>query len=105
MDDDDKIEKLPVRFKERNLDAFLVVANRYGGCSHSRFIIDNKKSEVECAECGEKMNPMWVLSRLTAEETRWHRAHERYQDETKRLKERSRTKCNYCGKMTHISRR
>jgi hypothetical protein len=48
---------------------------------------------------------MFVLKILATEETQWSRARERYMDEMQRLRERSRTKCWHCGKMTEISRR
>ncbi len=48
---------------------------------------------------------MFVLRRLASEETSWKRHREVYIDEMKRLKERSRTKCYHCGKMTEISRK
>jgi hypothetical protein len=74
-------------------------------CRHDiGFIVDDKLDSVKCTGCGEKLNPMWALKQLSQMETRWHRAHEQYQDEMKRLKDRSRTKCRYCGEMTPISR-
>lgn len=75
------------------------------GCQHDRgFEVDEKLGEVECLACGQKLNPMWALVQLASMETRWHRYHEQYQDEMKRLSERSRTKCQHCGEMTRISR-
>ena len=74
-----------------------------GRCWHKRFIVDEQLAEVECADCHEKLNPMWVLQQLSIQENRFHELHARYHDELKRLGERSRTKCQHCGEMTRIS--
>lgn len=104
---DGKIVELNVRFKNTDPDRELVLPYEVGkrSCHHRSFIVDESKAEVECADCGEKVNPMWALTRLCTRESRWHQAHDRYQDEMKRINERSRTKCDHCGKMTRISRR
>ena len=47
---------------------------------------------------------MFVLESLMHQESRWMRTREAYQEEMKRLDERSRTKCQHCGQMTRISR-
>ncbi|WP_230681553.1 hypothetical protein [Burkholderia vietnamiensis] len=73
-------------------------------CWHRRFIVDEQAEKVLCADCKEPLNPMWVLVQLSNQETRYHALHDRYQDELKRLKERSRTKCRHCGNMTPISK-
>ncbi|WP_232341271.1 hypothetical protein [Burkholderia pseudomallei] len=62
------------------------------------------RDEVTCADCKEKLNPMWVLKQLSQAEHRYHELHARYHDELKRLSERSRTKCQHCGEMTRISK-
>lgn len=74
-------------------------------CEHERFLVDEAKPEVECAQCGEVLSAMWVLRKLSCEESRWRALDERYQSEMKRLSERRRTKCQCCGQMTEISRR
>ncbi|MBO4120269.1 hypothetical protein J5T34_05885 [Cupriavidus gilardii] len=75
------------------------------GCQHrAGFTIDEKLDAVECTACGERLNPMWVLQQLARAETRWHNHAAQYQDEMKRLAERSRTKCEHCGQLTRIRR-
>ena len=105
--DDEKVTKFPVRFKHQEMDRNLVRPWEVGKreCHHQRFIIDDKKAEVECADCKEKLNPMWVLAYLCNRESLWQDARKRYADEMARLDERSSTKCQYCQKMTRISRR
>lgn len=73
-------------------------------CWHRRFTVDEQAEKVLCADCKEPLNPMWVLVQLSNQETKYHELHDRYQDELKRLKERSRTKCRHCGNMTPISK-
>jgi hypothetical protein len=123
-DSDDKIKPLPVKFKKPPGDEppFLKVVHYGGPCNHQWFwrgdptsadsrmvnvtyLIREGETEVECSNCGTKLDPMWVLRRMATEETQWLRTRERYMDEMKRLRERSRTKCWHCGKMTEISRR
>jgi Zn finger protein HypA/HybF involved in hydrogenase expression len=74
-------------------------------CYHQRFVVDGTKAEVECGDCHEKLNPMWVLTQLAMRDHRFHEAHERYAEEMRRLDERHRTKCDHCGRMTRIRRR
>lgn len=110
-DEDEKVKRLPVRFKppvpeDRTLVRPFEVA-KGGGCSHlfCGYVVDEALAEVECGRCGAKLNPMWVLTRLANEDRRMAELRERYQDEQRRLSERSRTKCQHCGKMTRISHR
>lgn len=105
FDPSDNVTLLPVRFKEPPGEdtPFLVIEP--GRCAHfGPFVIDHAAEFVTCKRCGERLNPMFVLHRLAMEETRWHRARETYQDEMRRLEERSRTRCDHCGKMTRIGR-
>lgn len=100
------VTELPVKFKSPAAPEDVTLVRVWAGkCYHRQVLVDEKKAEVECAACHEKLNPMWVLSMLASHESRWHEAGKRYQDEMKRLTERSSTKCNHCGKMTRISNR
>jgi hypothetical protein len=105
----DHVKRLPVRFKkplpeDRTL-LFAYEVGQYDLCSHDRFVIDDKKAEVGCGDCHEKLNPMWVLSVLTSRDHRFHEAHATYNEQMKRLDERTRTKCEWCDKLTRINRR
>jgi hypothetical protein len=125
MNNDDKIKRLPVRFKKppgedvRTLK--LVDSSRSRGeCNHKWFVrssdglngrminvtylIREGETEVECGNCHAKLDPMWVLRRLAGKETQWENAKYRYHEEMQRLSERSITQCDHCGKMTRISR-
>lgn len=121
MDADDPIVKrLGVKFKEppTEQDQMLKLVRKYerGECNHDWFFVAGQmrevqyllregETEVECGHCGTRLDPMWVLKKLAHKETRWDRTRQSYAEEMKRLSERSRTKCEHCGKMTRISRR
>lgn len=79
----------------------------YGKCMHrlSAFEVDMDAGKCKCLTCGGEVSPMFVLEQLMWEESKWMRARAGYQDEMKRLAERSSTKCTHCGEMTRISRR
>lgn len=101
--DDDKIKQIPVKFKNpKPDDKFLVVENRK--CLHYNgpFLVDDSLEHIECGQCGEKLNPMWVLRQLANKETTWHLSLERYRDAMKRLDEKQRCKCQNCGQITRI---
>ncbi len=110
-DEEDKVKRLPVRFKKPTHDegrVLQVVHPRSPACDHQfkvSYLIRPGETEVECSGCGTRLDPMWVLSRLAAQDSQFYRARERYQEEMKRLEERSRTKCEACGHMTRTSRR
>jgi ribosomal protein S27AE len=103
--DPDNVVRLQTEFKQPAPEGRYLVRAPLA-CSHFNgpFLVDEKAAEVTCGRCKEKLNPMWVLGQLVQKESRWHEHFERYQDEMKRLAERSRTKCRRCGEMTPISR-
>jgi hypothetical protein len=118
MADDDKIKPIPVKFKQPpGADPpFLVLVHHGGKCNHRYQHVDGRiitatyalregETEIECGLCHTRLDPMFVLRIMAHEENSWSRARLNYIDEMKRLKERSRTKCCYCGKMTEISRK
>lgn len=106
MDDDKKVERLPVKHREQTKGRVLeMVRPKYNECQHTRFIIDTKLAKVMCRDCSAQLDPMYALSQLANQETKYHDLHERYQDEMGRLKARVKTKCQHCGHMTRISDR
>jgi hypothetical protein len=108
LGDDGKVTPLPVRFKGPLPDERTLLAPYEVGktkCSHFpvRAIVDASLAEVTCGDCGEKLNPMWVLAQLANRDRNFAEAHARYHEQMKRLSERTSTKCRHCGKMTRIS--
>lgn len=98
------ILQLPVKPREPVKDRFLVPVPA-STCSHWQgpFEIDVKGTKCKCLKCGEEVGPFFVLEQLMLQESHWMRAREAYLAEMKRLGERSRTKCQHCGKVTRIS--
>ena len=106
MNDDDVI-KLHVRNKRQDDGKLFLVPPPREKCKHYKgpFEVDDDAGTCKCMECGDDVSPMFVLKRLMNKESQWNRTREKYQDEMKRLSERSKTKCEHCGQMTRISRR
>ena len=111
-----KVTRLPIQFKSRPSEdrPMLEVLHYDGKCNHRSVIIGSSiiqvkyllrdgETEVECGNCGMRLDPMWVLKILANEENHWFNNRARYLEEMKRLSERSRTECQHCGKMTKIS--
>lgn len=101
---DETIVNLPVKFRDNDIERVVTVVRApYHACQHERFTVDDKLAQVVCRDCGVKLDPMQALVLIAHGETRYHELHARYQDEMKRLGERSKTKCQHCGKMTRVS--
>ena len=92
-----------------NIVSFKEAKSRYDmtGCKHLNIIIDEQLSQIECADCGAKLNPIAYLTTLAREEKSY-----KYQvvelgkalkKVKKELETRTRTKCQHCGKMTNIN--
>lgn len=97
------VTPLPVKPRDNNTERVLTKVPGVK-CWHRRFLIDEKLAQVECHDCGDRLDPMYALTQLCHQENRYHELHDRYHDELKRLGERSKTKCQHCGQMTKISR-
>lgn len=106
MTDDDNVTKLPVKFRKTPDDGRTLFkpweVQKGLPCHHAAFIVDEQKQEVECASCGERLNAMWVLSYLASEDRQFKDTRKLADEAMTRLQERSRTKCQHCGKMTRI---
>lgn len=102
---EEKITTLPVKRKANTGNLMLVTPP--AKCKHlnASFEIDLDAGECTCSKCGGKVTPLFVLQQLMLCESIWNRNRETYIDEMKRLRERRRTKCEHCGKITHISHR
>lgn len=74
-----------------------------GRMGHGPYIVSEALAYVQCATCGQHLNPFFVLRELLHKESQFMEAHARYQDEMRRLQARQRTKCQHCGEMTRVS--
>lgn len=104
--DDTPILHLPVRNKRDDDKGAQLVAVDFGVCTHfnATYVVDQKAGKCVCKDCGGEVSPMFVLEQLMHEESKWLRTRAGYQDEMRRLAERSSTKCRKCGAMTRISK-
>ena len=102
-----KIKQIPIRNKRQGEKDLFLVAKPYDRCKHYNgpFEVDEEGGKCICKACGEEVTAIFVLKRLMRDESRWMESHAKYHDQMKRLSERSRTKCDHCGKMTRISRK
>lgn len=112
----DKVVKLGVRFKApAGEDApILKIVTDWGTCQHRHwpgtlrpvtYNIREGETEAECGCCGVRLDPMFVLRTLAGRESEYERRRKVAAEETKRLNDRSRTKCEHCDRMTRISKR
>lgn len=102
----DDVKKLPVRNKRSDDGGLFLAPPPYDRCNHFNgpFEVDEDAGKCYCKRCGGEVSPIFVLTELMKKESLWNRSRERYNDEMRRLSNRSRTKCEHCGKMTQISR-
>lgn len=76
------------------------------GCQHGKgFTITKGVDAVVCKDCGEKLTPMWVLTKIAQSDSnlRWRIVE--LNKELARLADKKRCKCLHCGQMTPIERR
>lgn len=71
-------------------------------CRHLNITVHEDLSEVVCRDCKAKLNPIWVLTRMAREETKWSLRRSEYIAARTELAKRQRCKCQHCGQMTRI---
>jgi hypothetical protein len=81
-----------------------LVRYQHGACNHTTctYIVDEKLAEVQCGDCGAKLEPVWVLRQLCEKEARWNDRRREYLELDAHLRERTRTRCQHCDQMTVI---
>ncbi|MBT2299254.1 hypothetical protein J7E70_02140 [Variovorax paradoxus] len=101
------IVELPLQKRQPLEEGAFLQPVPYEKCRHFRgpFEVDVDAGKCRCKQCGEEVSPIFVLEQLMKTESMWMRTRRDYQDEMKRLAQRSSTKCQHCGQMTGISRR
>lgn len=97
---------LPVERREPP-DGSLMLVPLTSQCRHyhASFEVDKVGGKCKCLSCGAEVSPMFVLEQLMHAESHWRQSRAQYQDEMKRLAERTSTRCRHCGKMTRVSKR
>ncbi len=78
-----------------------------GQCRHTYMTIHEGSAKVTCNECKEQLDPLWVLTRFATEEQNMRKKlvleSKRFDNISKRLSEKCRTKCKHCQKMTPVN--
>lgn len=74
-------------------------------CSHRTctYIVDESLAEVQCGDCGAKLEPVWVLRQLCEKEARWNERRKEFLELQEETKGRTRTRCQHCDQMTAIN--
>ena len=72
-------------------------------CQHNKFKLNPQNGYVECAICGEHLNPVWVIEQYANAEHRLFQKLERLQRLAKEIENKTKCKCEHCGKMTRIA--
>lgn len=79
----------------------------YGKCKHIKMTINEGLANITCNKCGKQLDPIWVISRFATEEENLRRRlileSKRFDNISKKLSEKSRTKCKHCNKMTPVN--
>lgn len=101
-----------IEFEELDIQTSKVISLdkkriEYGRCKHFKMIVSEDVAEITCQECGEKLNPIWVLSRFAREEKTLR---EQLRNQLVRLKNievamnrKTRTKCKHCNRYTPVN--
>ncbi len=85
---------------DQNIISFIRAKKDY--CQHQKLIVDDEADRVKCADCGKKLNPMFVLSRFAKKERlRFARIAELQRLEDN-YRQKTRFKCEYCRKMNFV---
>lgn len=103
----ENVLQLPVKPREPPDESRFLVPVPDDHCRHfdGPFEVDVDAARCKCLRCGSEVSAIFVLKQLMHLESRWMRTRAAYQDEMRRLNERSQTKCRHCGKLTRISHR
>lgn len=77
------------------------------GCKHLFMTVHEGSSTIKCDDCGEALDPYWVVWRYATQEenlrTKLAWKINSLRTLSKKLSEKQRTKCMHCGKMTPVN--
>lgn len=98
------IASVPIDDEPTNVIVLSEVITRYrhDKCQHKHISVDEVENEVECADCGKRLNPIVALVRLAREESRLKIRIQQLKELNRQFDEKSRTKCQHCGRMTRV---
>lgn len=47
----------------------IIAYKQFKKCQHTRYSIEESTNTVTCRDCGEEINPVWALKRLSQDES------------------------------------
>jgi hypothetical protein len=108
MSDDTELgEVVPIGATPKPTDqrGLRLVRYQHGACDHRTctYIVDEKLAEVQCGDCGAKLEPVWVLRQLCEKEARWNERRKEFLELQEETRGRTRTRCQHCDQMTAIN--
>jgi hypothetical protein len=75
-------------------------------CKHHSVLISEEEWHIECADCGVVLDPIGYMVAIARSEGRYEYRRDSLMKALKeieiKIKKRTRTKCQHCGKMTRI---
>ena len=76
-------------------------------CQHFNLSINASEEGIDCKDCGEKLNPMWVLCNYAEYQKSVYKELRqqliRVKNIEKELEKKQRTKCKHCGRFTPVN--
>lgn len=95
---------IPIDDEPTNVICLSEARSKYvhGRCQHKRVEVDEMLAEVECRDCGEKLNPLAVLVMMSKEQSLLGVRIAAIKKLKAELEEKQRTKCKHCGQMTPV---
>jgi len=71
-------------------------------CKHPSILVDEDMRYIECADCHEKLNPIYWLKRRAVEEANEKWVLLELQKQVKKTENKVRMKCRFCGQFNSI---
>lgn len=104
-EEDSNVAPLGITPKPTDQRGLRLIRGYTGACRHTgvTYIVDETLAEVQCGECGAKLEPVWVLRQLCEKEAKWNRNREEFLAIKKEAEARTRTRCQHCDQMTAIN--
>lgn len=85
-----------------NIISFKKKKKEYTGCKHENILVDKELWQLECADCGELLDPIAYIIRLAEMEGDVEIKYDYLLKKVNDLQERTRFKCKYCGKVNTL---
>ena len=100
----DTVSTFPKRRRDPEKDNDRLFVVRPTKCRHGRYAVDESENTVECTICGERLNPMWVLRDLAAEESRDHHRLAALKLALADARSALKWKCGHCHRMNDMTK-